>query len=452
MTATDTQNTDSGVPNFLLDEEDDSITQMMPGTIQQPENSTEPESKTAENATIGADRTSDSATIGADSQAETAEYNAILAGDMDDFDDEEPPKPTPNAPVSAPKQTATAAEETVEAVESDAEPTAKKRKRKVNPAAPKYGRTALRPADYLLMALVRKCGFSTSKQIGIALNVATSTAHKRALGLKEIGLIGSDKVFGMTQLWYLTQKGYEVLDFMGITDHRISKRYHAGKGVPSKLEHTLAVNHVIAQLVGGKSDLLKLAPVELATGIDLLPFLVPEYYMNSEYSRATFDKRGKYKPVEIARDIREGATMDVRNGHLHASEVMHAYPALWTVVNKKVHASTTKESHPADLVIDLEHLRHDLDKPVSIGVEVELSAKQPVELKKILNSFWQNKTDHGFASLDVLAYLTPTPAISTAVKRAAKEVLENRDQRYLVRILELKDAAGNRFDGKAWTL
>ena len=302
------------------------------------------------------------------------------------------------------------------------------------------------------MALVRKCGFSTSKQIGIALNVATPTAHKRALGLKEIGLIGSDKVFGMTQLWYLTQKGYEVLDFMGITDHRISKRYHAGKGVPSKLEHTLAVNHVIAQLVGGKSDLLKLAPVELSTGIDLLPFLVPEYYMNSEYSRATFDKRGKEKPVEIARTLRERATMDVRNGHLHPSEVMAAYPALWTVVNNKVHASTTKESHPADLVIDLEHLRQDLDKPVSIGVEVELSAKQPVELKKILNSVWQNKTDLAFASLDVLAYLTPTPAISSAVKRAAKEVLGNRDQRLLARILELKDAAGNRFDGRAWTL
>lgn len=452
MSTPDTQNTASSVPNFMDDDETEGGVATQPGTVEQPENSAKPQSKTPE-----------SATIGADSQTKVADFNPVLAGDDEEYEGESKApaprkprasiaKPASQAPVPAPERTAPAAEEAVEAVESDAEPTGKKRKRKVNPAAPKYGRSALRPADYLLMALVRKCGFSTSKQIGIALNVATSTAHKRALGLKEIGLIGSDKVFGMTQLWYLTQKGYEVLDFMGITDHRISKRYHAGKGVPSKLEHTLSVNHVIAQLVGGTSELLKLAPVELSTGIDLLPFLVPESYMNSEYSKATYDKKGNFKPIELARDLRRRVSDQVRNGDLHPSEVLANHPALWTVVNLEVHKKTTKESHPADLVIDLEHLRTDLRTAKSIGVEVELSPKQAAELKKILNSVWQNKTDSDFSSLAVLAYLTPSELIGKAVRRAAKEVAGEGSTAGVARVADLKDAAGNRFDGRAWTL
>lgn len=456
MSTTDPQNIPSSVPNFMDGDETEGGVATQPGAVEQPENSAEQRKELPEGEPIGA--VSDSI-----SNKKAADFNPVLDGDDEEYEGEvtvpAPRKPrasiaTPVAqpPVSAPEQTILAAEEAVEAVEPDAEPTAKKRKRKVNPAAPKYGRSALRAADYLLMALVRKCGFSTSRQIGVALNVATSTAHKRALGLKEIGLIGSDKVFGMTQLWYLTQKGYEVLDFMGITDHRVSKRYHAGKGVPSKLEHTLAVNHVIAQLVGGTSELLKLAPVELSSGIDLLPFLVPESYMNSEYSKATYDKKGNFKPIELARDLRRRVTDQVRNGDLHPSEVLANHPALWTVVNLEVHQKTTKESHPADLVIDLEHLRTDLKAATSIGVEVELSPKQGPELKKILNSVWQNKTDSDFSSLALLAYLTPSEMIGKAVRRAAKEVAGEENTARVARVSDLKDAAGNRFDGRAWTL
>ena len=46
----------------------------------------------------------------------------------------------------------------------------------------------------------------------------------------------------------------------------------------------------------------------------------------------------------------------------------------------------------------------------------------------------------------------PSELIGKAVRRAAKEVAGEGSTAGVARVADLKDAAGNRFDGRAWTL
>lgn len=317
----------------------------------------------------------------------------------------------------------------------------------------------MKEKDFLVMAFLRKFGFATSKQLSIVLGVAVGTAHRRALGLREVGLVGSDKIFGATQLWFLTAKGYDVLDFHHLYDDRIAKRFHPGKGVPTKLEHTLAVIHVAAQLVGGVSELRFIPGVELASGLDLLPALVPEGYMNSEYSRATAVKKGnseaaKKKPAEVTFEHRKTIAGWIRDERITKTEALSQYPFLWTVVNHPAASESkkVKESHPADLVLDLSVLGEDWSGIKRIAIEVELSAKQAPELRKIIRSFYMNYTSTYVDVFDYVAYISHKETIKDAVAEAAAKVIDRADPTAYVGTYDLRDADGEIFNGKAWTL
>jgi hypothetical protein len=462
--------TTSSVPNFLEDDEDETGVALQPGTIQQPEDSVEPESKTAESVGIGADRTSGSATIGADSQTKATDFNPVLGGDDEEYEGEQKAlaareprvsitRPAAQATISAPEQADSVSVEVDGSVGAGAERVAKKLKRKMNPSAPKYGRTHMKEKDFLVMAFLRKFGFATSKQLSIVLGVAVGTAHRRSLGLREVGLVGSDKIFGATQLWFLTAKGYDVLDFHHLYDDRIAKRFHPGKGVPTKLEHTLAVIHVAAQLVGGVSELRFVPGVELASGLDLLPALVPEGYMNSEYSRATTVKRGeseatKKKPAEVAFEHQKTIAQWIREKKITKTEALDQYPFLWTVVNHPAarESKKVKESHPADLVLDLSVLGEDWSGIKRIAIEVELSAKQAPELRKIIRSFHMNYTSTYVDVFDYVAYISHKESIKEAVDAAAETVIGGTGAGSYVGTFDLKDSDGKIFNGKAWTL
>jgi hypothetical protein len=462
MTPTTAETITPSVRDFLRDDEDDFVGEPQPRTIRQPENSPERQRQAAESASVGAVRRNESSNHGAESHIEIgqkgADFNPVLNGDDEEYDGENAAQPLRTTPVLTPKPTEEGTEQPGPATKTDSFG----RKRKMNPSAPKYGRTQMREKDFLVMAFLRKFGFATSKQLGIILGVKGPTAHKRALGLKEVGLLGSDKIFGATQLWYLTGRGYEVLDFHHIYDERISKRYHPGKGVPTKLEHTLAVIHVAAQLVGGVSELRFIPGVELAPGLDLLPALVPEPYMNSEYSRATAAKKGKSdtadspktKPSRIAFEKQRTVAQWIRDKKITKSEALHQHPFLWTVVNHSAasESNEVKESHPADLVLDLSVLGQDWSGIKRIAIEVELSAKQAPELRKIIRSFYMNYTSTDVNVFDYVAYISHKESIKEAVEAAAAKVIDRANPSAYVGTYELKDADGEIFNGKAWTL
>src|SRR5699024_2832336 len=101
----------------------------------------------------------------------------------------------------------------------------------------------------------------------------------------------------------------------------------------------------------------------------------------------------------------------VEDGVLKRSDLNATYPFRWLVLNR--FESTYKLP---DFIVSLEHLRKG-NSPVSIAVEVELSAKAPRELKNILETYkFGLKEEYG-----LLIYFVTNNTVKNLLIRAADE-------------------------------
>ena len=465
MTTTHTQNSASGVPNFLVDEEDDSISQIMPGAVRQPENSAEPESKTTESKPIGAVSDSESAIIGADAQIEAVEFNPIVAGDQNEFDDETNAEPIPEA---RPAPTGKEWKKRVAAGEvngwehpnrgkSDDSPTKKKRKE-----GSTYRRKRLGEKDFTVLAVLLLHEFLTTKMVGIIRGISFPSARRLMLGLQELGVVGQEKFDYGPQLWYLTGKGLTYLESVMDIPDTARPLHRKGHFDHTKIRPNLLAAHVTAQLLAGKDTIRQFIDIPLSTGLDLIPHLIPESFVRSEFTKALQNKgytggfesgheRGKAIQnlwLDIQRDKRDGQS---------GQSLIKENPALWMVVGRKIDADAkeTNYFHPADLIISLLSAEE-----YCVYVEIELSIKSEDKLRRILMTYFQHQSPSAVGSV---VYLTNQKSIAERVIEIAQECYDKierqetipkkeRKIQQLVRVALLKDADGNKFSGNVWDL
>jgi len=458
MTTTDTQidpNADpevsSSVPNFLLDEEDDAITQIMPGTVRQPENSAEPESKTVESATIGADL-----------QTEAVEFNLIIAGDQNEFDDEEPPKPAPKAPA------APSGKEWKERVASGEvkghehpnkgrnpdSPTKKKRKE-----GSTYHRKRLGEKDFTVLATLLIHEFLTTKMVGIIRGISDPSARRLMLGLQELGVVGQERFPYGPQLWYLTGRGLTYLKGTMEIPEYAQPLHRKGHFDISKIRPNLLASHVSAQLIAGTDTIRQYIDIPLSTGIDLIPHLIPESYIRSEFTSAIQKSAGK--GVFGNKDRRAKAIRDHwndlrREQYSDKESQLRAHPEIWMTVGQlAIHNSAVKQFHPADLIVNLLPAGH-----LPVRVEIETSMKNEDEIRKIITTYMDANTP---LVQGIVVYLTHEKAIAKRVLEIAQEVYEKLTEmkskpkeewtkQANIKVALLQDANGNKFSGNVWDL
>lgn len=453
----------SSVPNFLLDEEDDSIPQIMPGTVRQPENSAEPESKSVEDATIGADRRAESATIGADSQLETTDYNAILAGDMDDFDDEEPPKPTPKT-AEAPtgrewKQRVAAGEvkgyEHPNKGKNPDSPTKKKRS-----GGSTYRRKRLGEKDFTVLAVLLLHEFLTTRMVGIIRDISTSSARRLMLGLQELGVVGQEKYDYGPQLWYLTGKGKTALEEVMAIPETARPLHRKGHFDQSKIRPNLLAAHVTALLVAGQDTIRQFIDLPLSTGIGLASHIIPESFTRSEFTKALPQegKKGGFSDKEARRIAIRDHWKDLRNKPSKSIEsLLLDHPELWMVTGESITAvaGTVKQFHPADLILNLLPVGH-----APVYIEIETSMKEEKELRKTIRTYFDANAPRADGPV---VYLTNQETIAKRVRKIAQEIYEEKTEmrskpkeewkkQLRIRVAMLKDANGNPFSGNVWDL
>lgn len=320
------------------------------------------------------------------------------------------------------------------------------------PAATKYGRSVFTDKDRLGLWFLWKFPLATSKQLGIAWGIKKQSAHKRLLALKELGLVGSERVMGMTQLWFLTKRGQDLLVFHGSKDDRVSRLYKLGSVNLSKLAHQLAVTQVAAQLVGGVSEIPRMGTVPVPTGLELMPLLIPEPYMNSTYATmaSRFDKTEKRSVIDADQAWRDQqrVAQEVESGRLRVSDALAQNPGQWTLTTDYTSRTYGMQNHPVDLAIDLEAHRTDLKQPVSIGIEVELTPKNEDDFGRITKTMISQRERGAVPVFGRIIYVSHVPRIFKALEGIREKL--GGVAHALLGAITLKDAEGKRYKGEAW--
>lgn len=129
-----------------------------------------------------------------------------------------------------------------------------------------YNRRTLGDSDATVLHFLAKVEVATSRQVAAVLvkkdstgkplggAVAQSTAHRRLLGLEEMGLVGSFHDWGTSKLWFVRKRGLYVadsfdrldaVDYKAVTTERV-------EAWGDKLGHKLAVGEVVATLLSGR--------------------------------------------------------------------------------------------------------------------------------------------------------------------------------------------------------
>ncbi|MGW9021119.1 hypothetical protein ACWGOE_06510 [Leucobacter chromiiresistens] len=459
MSTTDTQNIPSSVPNFLEDDEDEGGVVIQAGTVQQPENSAEPSRTVTESKPIGAVSDSESKPIGADSQTEAADYNAILAGDMDDFDDEEQVRTATDSP-AAPTGKEWKARVAAGEVKGYEHPNKGR-----NPDSPykkkgsTYRRKRLGEKDFTVLATLLIHEFLTTKMVAIIRGISVPSARRLMLGLQEIGVVGQEKFPYGPQLWYLRGKGLTYLKGAMEISEYAQPLHRKGHFDISKIRPNLLAAHVSAQLIAGKDTIRQFIDIPLSEGIDLIPHLIPESYIRSEFTKAIQKTAGK--GVFGSKDRRVKAIRDhwnnIRSESSSDKEAqLKAHPEIWMTVGKfALHNSAVKQFHPADLIINLLPAGH-----LPVRIEIETSIKSEAEIRKIITTYMDADTP---LVQGMVVYLTHEKAIATRVLEIAQEVYEEITQmkskpkeqwhkQASIKVALLQDADGSKFSGNVWDL
>ncbi|MEV8265176.1 hypothetical protein AB0P00_13595 [Microbacterium sp. NPDC077057] len=466
MTTTDTQTdpkadpeVSSSVPNFLLDEEDDSITQIMPGAVQQPENSAEPESKIAESATVGADRRAEAATISADSQPEAVEFNPIIAGDQNEFDDEDGAESTAAPTGKEWKERVAAGEvkgyEHPNKGKNPDSPTKKKRSE-----GSTYRRRRLGEKDFRVLSVLLFHEFLTTRMVGIIRDISAPSARRLMLGLQELGVVGQEKYDYGPQLWYLTGKGKTALEEVMAIPDTARTLHRKGHFDQTKIRPNLLAAHVTALLVAGRDTIRQFIDLPLSTGIDLVPFIIPESFTRSEFTKALPQegKKGGFSDKEARRIAIRDHWKDLRNKPSKSIEsLLLEHPELWMVTGESTTAlaGTVKQFHPADLILNLLPVGH-----APVYIEIETSMKEEKELRKTIRTYFDANAPRADGPV---VYLTNQETIAKRVRKIAQEIYEEKTgmrskpkeewkKQLRIRVAMLKDADGNPFSGNVWDL
>ncbi|MGX1792272.1 hypothetical protein ACWIDW_04940 [Microbacterium sp. NPDC055312] len=455
MSTANTKDAPSTVPNFMEDDEYESGVATQPGAVQQPQKVAQPSRQTVDKAV---EKPAD-ATIGAVMKAEEVESNPVLATDQDEFDGESTVEKAPEA-TAAPtgkewKQRVAAGE--VKGWEHPNRGRDAASRTKKNGST--YRRKRLGEKDFTVLAVLMLHEFLTTKQVGIIRGISAPSARRLMLGLQELGVVNQEKFPYGPQLWYLTGKGLTFLGGVMEIPPTAQPLHRKGHFDISKIRPNLLAAQITAQLIAGTDTIRQFVEIPLSTGIDLIPHIIPESYIRSEFTKAIQKSGGKgvfgdrQKRVIAIRDhwvkLRQEPTEDKQT-------LLRNHPEVWMTTGRSViDGGEAKHFHPADLILNLLPAGG-----LPVHVEIETSIKSESEIRKIIGTYMDPNTP---AAVGPVVYLTHEKAIAQRVMEIAQEVYEKTTnmkskpksewkKQSLVRVGLLQDADGKPFSGKVWDL
>lgn len=376
---------------------------------------------------------------------ETSVSNPVLMADQSEYD--EAAKPVPSS--AEWREMADRGEVKGYEHPNKGKNPASQSKKKRKPGT-KYHRRDITEKDLLVLAFLERFKLATTKQIAILLGVKRGSANWRLLGLKEIGLVGQEKMATMPVLWFLKPKGKTSLNNAFHFDERAPKNLHTPGAVsPSNISHILFEAQIAAQLAAGLKPLGKIESLEPLTGLGIITHLADETFLRKSWGTATYSKlHGLKSQAPRGYEISQRAADALQSGRVHYKDVLRENPSMWTITVPVGYRNECKDFHYPDLVVDLEHTRTG-SAPVSYAVELELSPKSPQELQKILRTFKVAMEKSPVPIYQKVIYLIPNEGVKRGVISAAKAVGMTKDQ---LMIRPLFDFEGKEFTGKAWDL
>lgn len=418
---------------------------------------------------VATPRPNEAPTIGAVRKAEAAdeqvEINPVLNDDDEEFDGEPTASAYDQRVTNSQPMTGREWKERVAAGEAKGWEHPNRGKERNNSTKKKgstYRRKRLSEKDFLVLGFHQLFEFVTTKQVGIPRNLSEPSARRLMLGLQESGVIGQEKIQFGPQLWYLTGKGKQYLESVMEVPVTAQPFHRSGQSDLSKMRPNLLAAHVAAQLVAGTDTVRKHVSVPLSTGLDLIPFLIPERYMRSSFNSALrpqgvkskfSDGRERGKAIQaLWRDIERK-----RPGSQPVDALLLEHPELWMTVGELIYngPKEAKYQHPADLAPNFAAI----GLP-SIAVEIELSMITPDEMRRIVATYFRRE---GPSPIGKVIYLTNQKDIAKRVMETAQEYYDemelqkgkpekDRKQQPLFRTALLTDAEGKLFSGNVWDL
>lgn len=220
---------------------------------------------------------------------------------------------------------------------------------------------------------------------------APRTSLNRLYKMQAAGLVVNKPIYGQSSLWYLTEMGLLVCgyDVPRVTENKLTY---------SMFPHQFTVNHVAANLWGGKLNVLNLGdfPAKLRTNFKgekvFGEELTSELEILSSFSKMKlFDDSATYRlrlMGKLDQDFEkwfESGKRTVAN----SPEMVYGNEWMWTLlppVGSIAH-------HVPDLVVKRE--RNEDGSPNSIAVEVEISSKSASNYEKTLSAYASDKRMYG---------------------------------------------------------
>lgn len=210
------------------------------------------------------------------------------------------------------------------------------------------------------------------------------TAQDRLYRMQKNGLVDSRKIYAGTSIWFLTEAGLIVsgYDVRKVTDSRLTY---------SMFPHQFTVNHVAANLWGGKINSLGLADFPAKNRVDkdgkpkIGEQLTSELEILSSFSKMKlFEDATEFRPKLMdmrARELAKWAKAENRE-RVPSPEMIYGNEWMFTLLPS---LSVGIAYHVPDLVV--KRPRAADGSPRSIAVEIEINNKPESSYKRSLQAY-----------------------------------------------------------------
>lgn len=300
--------------------------------------------------------------------------------------------------------------------------------RKKNVANPVYRRKVLTARDYMLLGSLAKHRVGTAKILSQLLIVDNphlanhgkllqpqSVTH-RLRGLQEAGLVECRTLLGPDTIWALTNKGITAAE---MAFNFREEEIHTTKNFKNtQAAHALAVHNIAAQAMSPNAYRWRRA-LGIKEPLSVNQLLTEHEVMHhwaqrkkqlaEEYTEVDAERKPTfgYWRANMIRD----AGANLRDGLMDWEMLAEWHPEIWTIgVLKSIGDSDVRDHHHPDLVLNLEDTRKG-NRPASIAIEVELTAKNVDTYAKHLATWYQCELENGERTTHADGAVTTGPAL-----------------------------------------
>lgn len=278
---------------------------------------------------------------------------------------------------------------------------------------------------------------------------AEATAYRRLRRLRAMGLVDSERLYGLDRIWHLTQAGMVMSGFD-------LSRFTRSKLTFTMIPPQLVVNHLAANLWGATINVIEddefprhnrpdytTAGQRENGGMGPGELVVSELEIQSSLSRVRgFDKADVYKPQIVAlieAEFKKWRSLpaDERGP---SPEQLFGHEFMWALYPP---ALERKAHHVPDLVV--KRPRRADGSPASVAIEVELSNKSEKEYERTLRTYRADKLIY-----DKVIWVCHTIGPARKLERVAKELGLWQEGRIQIVPILTKDGVFR--DRDPWTL